>query len=196
MTAEDYPPGYWTSGEGSNYHGYGDDPGWATTLGVIKRYVPLPAALYEMGAAMGYFIRQAREAGYEAHGIDISPYAVHRVLPGIKPYVILGNALNSPYGASSADIVATWEFLEHVPEDELPAMLDEIERVLKPTGWVWSRIGMDDSDATHVTIKPREWWEAQFEFRGWEHQPRPEIMLDAMYPDRDWAGRFFVWRFP
>lgn len=209
MRSSDYPEGYWERGEGSNYRDYGDDPGWLGIVRVMGKFGFGPGTVViEAGASKGWFIRRARLGGLEAKGFDISEYAVSHPAPGVEPYLTAHNAgLEWPYQSESADVVCAWEFFEHVYDDEILFVLSEMLRVLKKGGELWLKIGIDvpadhpfagqpDHDQTHVAIHDREWWESLFEMAGLEHLPDREAALDAAFADRDWQGRFFVWRKP
>lgn len=202
MTTLDYPEGYWERGEGSNYTSYGDDPGWQTTALVMHSFHG-DGFLYEVGAAKGWFVHWANRAGFIAQGIDISEWAVSHSAPLPVP-LWLGNAVELPWDTESADVICSWEFLEHVYEDELDQVLSEMDRVLRPGGTMWHRIGIDmpgdpshqQEDHTHYNEQSREWWEAQFDGMGYVREPAMELTIRTAHQDRDWKDRFFVWAKP
>jgi SAM-dependent methyltransferase len=218
MRSSDYPEGYWERGEGSNYVNYADDPGWWDITATINHFlwfegigpgVPLgTASIREIACAKGYFVLQAQKWGFDAQGVDISEYAIRSAPEPVQPYVQVANAVNLPWADESADVVCSWEFFEHVPEDEVSRVLDEKLRVLKPGGHLWMKIGIEvpeshphygtdvDHDHTHVCMRPREFWEAHFASRGLKHRKDIEDHLDDVFRDRDWVGRFFVWQRP
>ena len=214
MRSSDYQEGYWERGEGSNYHNYGDDPGWNVVLDVMEAIgvgdpgCDATIVIVEVGASKGWFGYHARRRGYDWRGFDISEYAVANHAPGVSPYLTVHNAgLDWPYESESADIVCAWEFFEHVYDDEILFVLSEMLRVLKPGGELWLKTGIaipsdhpfagqPDHDQTHVAVHDREWWESLFEMAGLEHLPQTEAALDRAFSDRDWQGRFFVWRRP
>jgi hypothetical protein len=62
------------------------------------------------------------------------------------------------------------DVLEHIPEDELDAVLDEIVGYIEPGGFVYFKIStvpsrkVDDEGCNlHVTVKPCEWWHKKLE---------------------------------
>ena len=72
------------------------------------------------------------------------------------------------------DVITAWEVLEHILEDDLPQLFQNIRNHLKPGGlFVGSVARWDDIDPKtgvnwHVTVHPAEWWEKKFEELGFE----------------------------
>jgi SAM-dependent methyltransferase len=207
MRSDAYHEGYWERGEGSNYVAYGDDPGWPVTAAVLASELPLGASLLEVASAKGYFLLHARGQGLEAWGIDLSEYAVANCHPAVAPYLRQGNVVDLPYADAQFSVVCSWEFLEHVYEDEIDRALDEMQRVCWPGGLQVHRIGLDmgvpeedyahqQHDVTHVLEMPREWWTEKFEARGWTRVKSIEDRLDEAFTGRDWQQRFFAWTMP
>lgn len=211
MKSEDYPEGYFERAEGSNYRNYGDDHGWRTVLGVLRNVFRDGSVIYEAACAKGWFVRWARSFGYKAWGFDISEYAISKAAPGAEDYIVVHNAAEKwPYDDDTADVVCGFEFFEHVPADEIDNVLDEMWRVLKDGGYLVLKTniivpdnhpfaGQDDDDDTHVSMYEREWWEATLADAGFI-QDRDALDLqedfDYAFKDRDWYGRWFIWRKP
>lgn len=198
MKSSDYGKDYWENGVGSNYFNYADDPGWDKTLDVMDQYFGRPTVLYEVACAKGYFVVHARERGYDAQGCDISEYAISQVPYGTKAFCQVANATDLPWETFSADVVCAWEFLEHIPKENIQRVIFEMLRVLKPGGQIWLRICSPDqenatADSTHVSLFPRETWDQIFLEWGLVPLHDREENLDANFQDRDWAGRFFVY---
>jgi SAM-dependent methyltransferase len=207
MTSDMYDEGYWERGVGSNYVDYGDDPGWfpsAVLLAGLLGDTRESPRVFEVGAAKGWFLLHARGIGLDAWGMDISDWAVRHAELYVRPYLRVGNAAVDPIrltGESPYDAVVSWEFLEHVPVDELAAVLANMEDAVAPGGLLLHRIGIGgmgdvhehEADVTHQPAQPREWWEELGRARGWE--PRPDLVrsFDETFAGRDWAGRYFAW---
>jgi SAM-dependent methyltransferase len=206
FTSDDYGEGYWERAEGSNYRNYGDDAGWHGILHVMNQFLGAGIRLTEAACSKGYFVHHARRNGYEARGFDLSEYAIRKSVAPL--FTVVHDATKPwPYNKASADAVCGWEFLEHIPEDQMGGVISEAIRVLKPGGTLWFKTGIvvpdshdfagqDDHDHTHVNMQPREYWEYQFSTYGLEHVPEIEAALDDEFRDRDWKGRFFVWEKP
>lgn len=204
MSPSMYPEGYFERGEGSNYVAYGYDAGWSTTVRAMLGFLAPGSKVYEIASAKGYFLKTAAQF-YDVEGIDISEYAVANAPTDIRHSLHLGNATSLPWGPSEADAICSWEFLEHVPEDELEQVYSEMERVVKPGGFFIHRIGCLESekdrsnhmhDHTHVTNYPSAWWRMHLLRRGWIRQRSYEDEFNFRFADRDWKDRFFVYKMP
>lgn len=194
-----YPEGYFERAEGSNYTRYSDDPGWPMTSILVARRLPIGAKVLEVGCAKGYWIYHARQAGLEAYGIDISAYAIDNAVPVVREFVRREDAASRIDTLDTYDAVVSWEFFEHVPEDELDGVIENLSDVCKPGGLQLHRICLpdevgEDHDHTHVTMHPREWWDKRFDSFGWVEEGTREF--DLAFDGRDWAGRFFARRLP
>lgn len=170
----------------------------------MAKHLPQGTRLVEVGSAMGFFLLAAKDVGFDAAGIDISEYAVGQAPIAVMDRLTCGNAVALPWRMHSADVVCSWEFLEHVYEDEIDMVLVEMDRVLKPGGQVWHRIGIvmpgdpshQQQDVTHYNERPRDYWESKFYVMGYDRLVAQEADLDEAFKGRDWADRFFVWRKP
>lgn len=103
--------------------------------------------VFDVGAAMGHFVKYAREMGLEAAGSDISSRAVEvgREQLRVELYAGAINELSLP--AESVDAIVSLDTFYYVPEPR--AELDAMRRLLKPGGvmvlrlrnCLWARVG-------------------------------------------------------
>lgn len=201
-----YGEGYWEYGIGSNYRNYADDSGWVPTVEVLLQHVETPASLFEFASAKGYFLRAAREAGLDAYGMDISSWAVRSaVTPVFKADAADPNLVEKLGEERGYDIVCSWEFLEHVPHDELVPVLKNMLALTEPGCFFVHRIGTttvegvrQDDDHTHVSNHTYDWW---YDFLveeagnlGYSLYVYPYLVedLNDQFKGRDWSGRFFA----
>lgn len=212
MKSEDYAEQYWEGGVGSEYHNYADDPGWFGILKEAAKYLPVNAAIRELGSAHGYFLFHAvRDFGFDAKGIDISEYATGkglRLMPGLRERLTVANVADGlPWSDGEADMVFSSEFLEHMTPEALDNVLAEMYRILKPGGLWLHKIGIivpenhphrpatiEDHSAhfTHYTVKTREEWLALFESMGLVENKELNDALDRRFENIDWVMRFFA----
>lgn len=194
-----YDEGYWERGEGSNYVAYSDDPGWPLTVGALSFATRMvEPTLLEFGCAKGWFLHHAVEGGFDAYGVDPSRWALAHPAPGVEGRMELGNA--QTHTDAQADVVCSWEVLEHIEETEVDEALANMWAHVKPGGLFVHRIclpgAMHDEDHTHVTVRPRSWWADRIaeDLPDAERAREVEDLLDQVFRGRDWAGRFFAYR--
>jgi len=98
----------------------------------------------EIGFGTGQILLElAREVGErgEVHGIEISPKMLERAMGRVKKYGLsnrvslrLGDARRLPYDDSTFDVVFNSYMLDLIDTPEIPQILSEFKRVLKPGG--------------------------------------------------------------
>jgi 2-polyprenyl-3-methyl-5-hydroxy-6-metoxy-1,4-benzoquinol methylase len=129
-----------------------------TFAGILKlaaRLAPGRGALLDVGPCTGTFLVQAREAGFEAHGIEINAGAAQYCRERLGLDVRAGVLTSESYPESSFDLVAMGDVIEHVP-DPL-ATLSAVARVLKPGGHVIvSTPNIESAAGRLLQVKPEE----------------------------------------
>jgi SAM-dependent methyltransferase len=148
-----------------------------------------PRRVLEIGCAAGPIVRRLNEMGCEAHGIDVSEWAV---LNRFHPNVIRASADELPYETASFDLVFSCHTLEHLPDAIADGALAEIRRVAgKHQFHMMPIIGIPPydgpleatlanlrSDPTHNLLRDRGWWLENLERQDWRLVPA-NILLDA-----------------
>ncbi|MEV1331910.1 class I SAM-dependent methyltransferase [Micromonospora costi] len=89
----------------------------------------------DVGCGPGHVTAALCELGVDAFGIDLSPAMVdlaRRDHPGLRFEVGSMTDLRLP-DAAVAGLLAWWSLI-HVPDDEVPGVLDAFRRVLRPGG--------------------------------------------------------------
>jgi len=134
---------------------------WRATFRDRLRYLPPPPArLLDVGAAVGYFVEQARAAGYDAQGVEPSTWASAFARDQLGQPVATGTLEERAFDAGSFDVVTLWEVLEHVPDPR--AFLAEIARVLAPGGTL--ALSTPDAGSLAARLSGRRWL-------GWQKVP-------------------------
>ena len=102
-------------------------------LRLILKYAPQDSynKLLEIGFMHGDFLCQAREVGYEIHGLDLSESAVSVAASKLGDCVKRGT-LDETHSGNSVDIIAAFNVIEHM--DAPDNFLDNAKRALRPGG--------------------------------------------------------------
>jgi SAM-dependent methyltransferase len=174
-----YDEVYWTTGTRSNYGPYPGPDWWvhhaiAAMLAACYQF-PFDGRALDVGGAFGYHAGAlAERTGVHAFVVDASKYAVEHADARVTAVWLDAGAQPLPFPSSSMDLVMSIETLEHVYEPEIPFVLREIARVLKPGAPLYASIAITDParrpacpsrraatvcpDLSHQTMKPRAWW--------------------------------------
>lgn len=99
-------------------------------LGVIEM-IRQKGRLLDVGCSLGYFVQAAESCGWDAEGLEISPFASALARKnGLN--VKTGTLKDAGYPDASFDCVTMWDVIEHVPDPT--AQMQEINRILTPGG--------------------------------------------------------------
>jgi SAM-dependent methyltransferase len=124
-----------------------------------------PRRVLDIGCATGVLVNALAARGVEAAGIDLSKWAVEHAL---SPAVVEGSALALPWPDERFDVAMSQDFMEHVHPDDLPRVLAEQVRVVRPGGAILHLIPFYDTDPpvqvdAHLCQATRDWWMRFFE---------------------------------
>jgi 2-polyprenyl-3-methyl-5-hydroxy-6-metoxy-1,4-benzoquinol methylase len=113
-------------------------------MSLVRAFRPASGRLLDVGCATGTFVCAAREAGWEAAGLDASAWAVaqaRRLCP--EAVFVSGPMEEAAFPAESFDVITLWDVLEHVRS---PAeTLQSVRRWLAPEGWLFLNLPNADS---------------------------------------------------
>ena len=120
-----------------------------------------PQTILDVGCGLGVLVRHWRGLGKEAVGIDRAHILKESWWKPEETYFVPGKATKLPFGDKSFDVVFSSDFFEHLPEDEIETVVNEMTRVGKT---VLARIAFKADITTkqaryHVTNQTKEWWE-------------------------------------
>jgi ubiquinone/menaquinone biosynthesis C-methylase UbiE len=102
-------------------------------LANINRRASGGGKLLEIGFGNGSFLSRARQSGWTTYGIDLSVPHVRNATEKLHlPNITLGTLEETAYPNEFFEVVAGFNFLEHVPDPR--KTLQEIYRILKPGG--------------------------------------------------------------
>jgi len=136
--------------------GYWDYPvHWLTFDKVMEHN---PKSILEIGAARGYMVKRFNDAGIRSKGLEISH---HCQLTRVTNDVIEWDICNTPwpFHDKEFDLAFSTAVFEHIPEEHLPNIIRELERVSE-RGLHGIDFGENDDgfDKTHCTLRTKEWW--------------------------------------
>ncbi len=126
----------------------------AVKLGWVRGYLRDGAALLDVGANYGHFLRVAQEVYPAAVGFDLSPQAVRwsREHFGVSNYT--ASIYDPPRGLSGPyEGVTCWDVIEHVP-DPLAA-LDNLHTLVAPGGHLF--LSTPDAGSLVARLMGRTW---------------------------------------
>jgi SAM-dependent methyltransferase len=117
-------------------------------LSLIDRFSPSRGRLLDVGAAAGFFVDEAIQAGWDGKGIDIAPHVVEWGRRELGAPLRVG-ALSSVPTGETFKVVTMWDYLEHSldPADELARS----HELLVPDGILVLSTGDIDSVAARLS---------------------------------------------
>jgi len=180
-----YDEAYFEDGSqrGTQYRGYKEGARRNRTYfeiaeTIIKCFRPKRAL--EVGCATGIVVKHLNDLGIEAHGIDVSQWAIDN---REHPNVILSGAESIPYDDNYFDIIYSVHSLEHLPTDIKDVALAEMTRVCRTgiqfhmlpiigsgpyVGDTFQHLINLRSDPSHNLLFNHEWWIKQWSMHGWK----------------------------
>ena len=128
----------------------------------------------DFGCAKGFLVHAFRLLGKDAHGLDISDYALRHCHPDVKNYVhsLKSKSLSDFQGS---DLLIAKDVLEHLTVDELDEILPQAKQHFKqifvavPLGdGKRYRIREYEMDVTHIIRQTEDWWLAKLTSHGFK----------------------------
>jgi len=118
-----------------------------------------PKTLLDVGCGLGTFVDLCCKNKVDAWGIDFAPVLKENWWSE-KPRLLIADAKKIPFSDKTFDIVYSADFFEHIPEEEINQVADEMKRVGKV---VLARIAFEaqlteNQAKYHCTNKPKDWW--------------------------------------
>lgn len=144
---------------------YVRDERWTSFFGGIAQEIVdrlEPESVLDAGCAIGLLVEALVDRGVDAHGIDVSDYAISQVPDALRDRCTV-RSLAEPLGRSY-DLITTIEVIEHIEEPDLSRALDNLcaatDRLLV------SSTPYHYDDPTHVSIRQPERWSRELARRG------------------------------
>jgi hypothetical protein len=169
-----YGPEYYASHCGSIPYCRNDH--WLRFFGgvadaIVRSFAP--RRLFDAGCAIGLLVECLWDRGVEAHGRDISDWAISQVRADVRPWCKVGS-IAEPVGGEY-DMITCIEVLEHIPEEEalraIAVLAAAAPRIL------FSSTPTDLDEPTHVNVRPTAYWLGLWAEVGFA----PSVTHDAGY---------------
>ncbi len=142
-----------------------DQPTWknhfqtlAKTL--VERYHP--HRTMDVGCAKGFLVEHLRDAGVEAFGVDISPYAISQARNDLRAFFQVANGAESLSG--QFDLITCIEVAEHMPEADARRMIADMCQHTDHV--IFSSTNEDFEEPTHINMHPEIYWVELFRQHG------------------------------
>mmetsp|Transcript_42287 Transcript_42287/g.80814 ORF Transcript_42287/g.80814 Transcript_42287/m.80814 type:complete len:282 (+) Transcript_42287:637-1482(+) len=140
---------------------------------VVEYYGDSHSSYLDAGCGQCSVVQFLVNVKKHANGVEVSESALS-TSPAcanlLKRGVVLHSSLMSiQFPDDSFDVVFSSDVLEHIPQQDIPAVILELVRVSKGDIFLsisLRRAGLDPKPPApaiiHVTVQPREWWDLQF----------------------------------
>lgn len=110
--------------------------------------------LLDIGCATGFFLDEARRRGWEAHGVELSKWAVEYAKDRLNLDVTRGTVEETAFPDESFDVIVMLDVLEHLVDPKYTLL--EIRRILKKDGILY--ISTPDVSSVLSRILRGRWW--------------------------------------
>lgn len=110
--------------------------------------------ILDIGCATGFLLDEAKVAGWEAHGVELSRWCVDYARDRLGMDIFCGSLKKAGFKDSFFDAVVLKDVIEHLSDPK--ETLLEIRRILKPDGIVC--ISTPDIDSLMSKMLKARWW--------------------------------------
>lgn len=175
MTRQDiydqYDEAYFDGGKA--YRTYTDSWVWSAIPEMLGYLSPESMSALDFGCAKGYLVQNLVARGIDAHGADVSSYAINLTPPSIRTRFKLLDSPTLPFPDARFHQILSFETLEHVSPEDIDLTLEEFRRV-STKGFLGSIFleGQESGvDASHILVRSRKWWDDKFAEYGFQECP-------------------------
>lgn len=146
-------------------------------VGEIEQLMPgTQLRILDLGCAGGQMIADFLTNGHVAVGLEGSDEPKKRGLhnwPKLKDLNLFNCDISRRFSVldnlqpMKFDLVTAWDVMEHIPENRLDALFQNIKAHLRDGGLFmatiheWSSPDEENGEEHHLTQKPQEWWSAK-----------------------------------
>ena len=140
-------------------------------------------SVLDLGCSGGGQVRDFIENGYFAVGIEGSDVSLRRVRAEwlTIPEFLFTADITKPFKVSTTSkedgfkfaAITMWEVIEHIREDDLPALMSNLDAHLQPNGVIIMSVSPNEEIINgvrlHQTVHEKDWWLETFAKMGWQN---------------------------
>lgn len=123
-------------------------------LKLVESYAPRKGKILDVGCAAGFFVKVAKEHGWDACGVEPGRWMGEWGRQKNNINIIDGTLREAKFAEGCFDVVTMWDVLEHTPDPV--AELAEVYRILKPGGILV--INFPNVGSKLARLAGRNWW--------------------------------------
>jgi len=157
---------------------------------LIRRHVPAPASILDVGCAAGFGLRAFRELGYDVYGVELSePMSQEaRKRAGDPQRVVTGELRENLFDGRKFDLITFWDVIEHI-EDPV-ALLATARSMLAPGGTIV--LETQNVRSLFARLLGIRWQHYKFEEHLYHFDPVTvvELLRQAGLRRIDWTSRY------
>jgi len=137
---------------------------------IFEEHIGKKHKMLDMGCATGTLLETFRRNGFDnMWGTDVSDWYIEQSpYNDIKHRMVNSESGKLPFSNDMFYFIHMAQVIEHIPEEAIPGILNELYRVLMPGGILYistvgpAKPGDTDIDPTHISLFTREKWEQFF----------------------------------
>ncbi len=160
---------------------------WITFQKILEHK---PTSVLELGCARGFVLKKLQDIGISVHGLEISEHCqLTKSIFEVQEWDICDTPW--PFQDKQFDMCFSIAVMEHIPEQYLDNVIQEIERVSR-RGLHGIDFGQNDDgfDKTHCTLRSKDWWEERLkqevvDKEDLEKVPENHLLQDILPPPDD-----------
>ncbi len=141
------------------------EPQWIRFFGEVADNIVAkigPGTMLDAGCAIGLLVEALRDRGVDAHGIDISAWAIDQVPDPIRPYCHVGSITEGIEG--HYDLITCIEVLEHLPVSQADPAIENL--CAHADAVLFSSTPDEFDDPTHLNVETTGYWAKLFASHG------------------------------
>jgi len=141
------------------------EPQWIRFFGEVADNIVAkigPTTMFDAGCAIGLLVEALRDRGVDAHGVDISAWAIDQVPDAIRPYCHVGSITEGIEG--HYDLITCIEVLEHLPASQADPVIANL--CAHADAVLFSSTPDEFDDPTHMNVETTGYWAKLFASHG------------------------------